>query len=73
MRAVPRLCELYPGICLATEEKAWINLSQGSPRVPIYGDIVGEKDYTVCEERAVWAMTHKKVLTHTVPFPHCFI
>ena len=21
-RAVPRLCELYPGICLATEEKA---------------------------------------------------
>jgi hypothetical protein len=28
--AVPRLCELYPGICLTTEEKAWINLSQGS-------------------------------------------
>jgi hypothetical protein len=26
-RAVPRLCELYPGICLTTEEKAWINLS----------------------------------------------
>jgi hypothetical protein len=22
MRAVPRLCELYPGICLTTEEKA---------------------------------------------------
>jgi len=21
--AVPRLCELYPGICLTTEEKAW--------------------------------------------------
>jgi hypothetical protein len=21
MRAVPRLCELYPGICLTTEEK----------------------------------------------------
>jgi hypothetical protein len=21
MRAVPRLCELYPGICLKTEEK----------------------------------------------------
>jgi hypothetical protein len=27
MRAVPRLCELYPGICLTTEEKAWKNLS----------------------------------------------
>jgi hypothetical protein len=26
---VPRLCELYPGICLTTEEKAQKNLSQG--------------------------------------------
>jgi len=32
--AVPRLCELYPGICPTTEEKARINLSQGSRRVP---------------------------------------
>ena len=29
-----RLCELYPGICLATEEKARKNLRQGSRRVP---------------------------------------
>jgi hypothetical protein len=28
MRAVPRLCEFYPGICLTTEEKARENLSQ---------------------------------------------
>jgi hypothetical protein len=27
VRAVPRLCELYPGIFLTTEEKARINLS----------------------------------------------
>jgi hypothetical protein len=27
VRVVPRLCELYPGICLTTEEKARINLS----------------------------------------------
>jgi hypothetical protein len=27
VRAVPRLCELYPGICLATEEKARKTLS----------------------------------------------
>jgi hypothetical protein len=33
--AVPRLCELYPGICLTTEEKARKNLSQGSRRVPV--------------------------------------
>jgi hypothetical protein len=30
--AVPILCELYPGICLTTEEKARKNLSQGSRR-----------------------------------------
>jgi hypothetical protein len=30
VRAVPRLCELHPGIFLATEEKARKNLSQGS-------------------------------------------
>jgi len=32
--AVSRLCGLYPGICLTTEEKARKNLSQGSRRVP---------------------------------------
>ena len=31
--AVPHLCELCPGICLTTEEKARKNLSQGSRRV----------------------------------------
>ena len=30
MRTVPRLGELYPGICLTTEEKTPKNLSQGS-------------------------------------------
>ena len=30
VRAVPRLGELYPGICLTTEEKARKNLGQGS-------------------------------------------
>ena len=29
MRAVPRLCEFYSGICLTTEERARKNLSQG--------------------------------------------
>jgi hypothetical protein len=27
---MPCLCEVYPGICLTTEEKAWKNLSQGN-------------------------------------------
>jgi hypothetical protein len=34
VRAVPRLCELYPGIYLTTEEKTRKTLSQGSRRVP---------------------------------------
>jgi len=33
VRAVPRLCEFYPGICLTTEEKARKNLSQGKKNV----------------------------------------
>ena len=37
VRAVPRLGELYPGICLTTEEKARKNLSQGN-RVQEYVD-----------------------------------
>ena len=32
VRAVPRFGELYPGICLTTEEKARKTLSQGSRR-----------------------------------------
>ena len=34
VRAMPHLCELYPGICLTIEEKTRKNLSQGSQRVP---------------------------------------
>ena len=34
MRAVPRLCVVYPDICLTTEDKARKNLSHGSRRVP---------------------------------------
>jgi len=31
----PCLCELYPGICLTTEEKARKNFGQGCRRVPV--------------------------------------
>jgi hypothetical protein len=36
VQVVPRLCELYPGICLTTEEKARKTLSWGSRKVPRY-------------------------------------
>jgi len=35
VRAVPRLCALYRGIYLTTEEKARKNFSQGSRRMPV--------------------------------------
>ena len=35
VRAVPRLGDLYLGICLTTEEKARKNLIQGKPRLRI--------------------------------------
>ena len=35
VRAVPRLCELYPDVCFTTEEKTQENLSQGSRREPV--------------------------------------
>jgi hypothetical protein len=35
MRTVPRLCKVYPGICLTAEEKARKNLSQGSRKMPV--------------------------------------
>jgi hypothetical protein len=39
-RAVPRLCGFYPGICLATEQKARKTLSQG-----VY---TGQHDRLIC-------------------------
>ena len=32
---MPRLYDVYPGIYLTTEEKAWKNLSQGTRRMPV--------------------------------------
>jgi hypothetical protein len=36
---VPRLCEVYPGICLTTEEKSRKTLNQGSRRMPVWDTI----------------------------------
>ena len=36
VQAVPHLCELYPGICRTTEERARKNLSQGSRTIRIH-------------------------------------
>jgi len=47
VRAVPGLCELYPGICLTTDEKARKNLSQGNRRVPFGATKKGYTEYVI--------------------------
>jgi len=56
MRAVPRLCEFHPGICLTIEDKAWKTLSQGSQ----------ECQYTNYQNTHYETHTH----THTLQNPH---
>jgi len=35
VQAMPRLCEIYPGICITAEEKSGKNLSQGRTSVRV--------------------------------------
>jgi hypothetical protein len=60
VRAVPRLCELYPGICLTTEEKARktsVSVVEKCPDITVavvqytfthkqHTDQLNEKEYT---------------------------
>jgi hypothetical protein len=41
---VPRLCEVYPGFCLTTEEKARKNLSQDVDVVAVVVVVVVDDD-----------------------------
>ena len=65
MRAVPRLCKFYPGICLTTEEKARKNLSQGSRRVLVY---ILPKHTHITEP--IHTHTHKLQNPHIHTHPH---
>ena len=69
MRAVPHLCELYPGICLTTEEKAQKNLSQGSRRVIVYILHI-TKTPTHYKTKHTYTHTHTHYKTHTYALPH---
>ena len=54
LRNLPRLCEVYPIICLTIEEKARKNLSQGSRRMPV---VTMKTEYT--EESIQTIRIHK--------------
>jgi hypothetical protein len=60
MRAVPRLCEFYPGICLTTEEKARKNLSLGKK------NLSQSTVYTLPKHPHYKTYTHTHTLTHIV-------
>jgi hypothetical protein len=55
---VPRLCEIYPGICLTTEEKARKNLSQV------------KKNLCQVKENLSQYSIHITKNTHTLQSPH---
>jgi hypothetical protein len=48
VRAVPRLCELYPGVCLTTEEKARKNLARCCLITEVLTKIQVFWDVTLC-------------------------
>jgi len=60
---VPRLCGLYPGICLTTEEKAWKNLIQGDRRVPA-GTMKIHKHTGYTQKNGAVSKVNKKFISH---------
>jgi len=61
VRAVPRLCEFYPGICLTTEEKARKNLSQGKKNLSQVKKNLSQSTVYILPK----SPTHYKTLTNT--------
>ena len=73
--AVPRHCELYPGICLTTEEKARKNLSQCTVYVMPKHPHITKSTHThthiyVPTHTHTHTHTHHKKHTHTRTLPH---
>ena len=63
MRAVPRLWEFYPGICLTTEDKAWINLRQGKKNLSQSTVYILPKHPHIT--KPTHTHTHARARTHT--------
>jgi hypothetical protein len=61
VRALPRLCEFYPGICLTTEEKARKNLSQGKKNLSQIRKNLNQSTVYMLPKTP----THYKTLTNT--------
>jgi hypothetical protein len=72
VRAVPRLCEFYPGICLTTEEKARKNLSQGKKNLSQVKKTSVTVQYTYYQNTHTLQNPHKHThyKTHTYAHTH---
>jgi hypothetical protein len=67
VRAVPRLCELYPGICLTIEEEARKNLGQGKKNLSQVKKNLSQSTLYILPKHP--HMT-KLTQTHTLQNPH---
>ena len=70
MRAVPRLCEFYPGICLTTEEKTRKNLSQVKKNLSQSKVYLNQNTHTLQNPHK---HTHYKTHTYTHTHTHIYI
>jgi len=71
VRAVPRHCEFYPGICLTTEEKARKNLSQGKKNLSQVKKNLSQSQYLQVQYTYYQKHPHitKPSQTHTLQNP----
>ena len=67
VRAVPRLCEFYPGICLTTEEKARKNLSRGKKNLSQFKNNLSQSTVYILPKhphKHAYYKTHTHTHTH---------
>jgi hypothetical protein len=65
VRAVPRLGELYPGICITTEKKARKTLRQGSRILGIQESKIFDKDWLA--EHGLWMVSQTSCISGFMP------
>jgi hypothetical protein len=67
VRAVPRLCEFYPGICLTTEEKARKTLNQGKKYLSqVKKNLSQSTVYILPKHPHITKFTHTHTHTYTL-------
>jgi hypothetical protein len=67
---VPRLCEFYFGICLTTERKVRINLSQGKKNLSKVNKTSARVQYTYYQNTHPHTHTHTRTHTLITKPPH---